>query len=123
MKNKFSFLLAAAALLLFINGCKHSESTENSVTVSPEAGTSYKSGDQVVVKAHFPNDLKPDSVVYLLDSVKVGSAKDSSAITLKTDSMHLGARIITAKVYQGGKSQEGSTNIVLLPAKAPALYM
>jgi glutamine cyclotransferase len=122
MKNKFSFLLAAAALLLFINGCKHNESTENSVTVSPEAGTSYKSGDQVVVKAHFPNDLKPDSVVYLLDSVKVGSAKDSSAITLKTDSMHLGARIITAKVYQGGKSQEGSTNIVLLPAKAPALY-
>ena len=36
--------------------------------------------------------------------------------------MPLGPRVITAKVYQGGKSQEVSTNIVLLAAKAPEEY-
>jgi glutamine cyclotransferase len=36
--------------------------------------------------------------------------------------MPLGPRVITARVYQAGKDQEISTNIVLLPAKAPVLY-
>ncbi len=122
MKNKLSLLVATATLLLCNCSCGHKEQSDNSVTVSPEAGTAYKSGDQVAVKAHYPNDLKPDSIVYLLDSIKVGSLKDSSALTLKTDSMHLGPRIITAKVYQGGKSQDASTNIVLLAVKAPVQY-
>lgn len=122
MKNKLSLLLVTTTLFLFNCGCKHNEQTDNSVTVSPEAGTSYKSGDLVAVQAHYPKDMRPDSIVYLLDSIKVGSLKDSSALSLKTDSMHMGPRIITAKVYQGGKSQDASTNIVLLPAKAPEQY-
>jgi hypothetical protein len=57
--------------------------------------------------------------VYLVDSARIGAAKDSSAVNLKTDSLGLGARVITAKVYQAGKSQELTTNINLLAAKAP----
>ncbi len=34
----------------------------------------------------------------------------------------MGPRTITAKIYNGGKSQEISTNIVMLPAKAPEEY-
>jgi glutamine cyclotransferase len=120
MKYKFSLFIATAGLML--GSCKPSVQSDNSVTVSPEAGTSYKAGEAVSVKAHYPQDIKPDSIDYLVDSVRVGSMKDSSALSLKTDSMHLGPRVITAKVYQGGKSQEGSTNIVLLPAKAPQQY-
>ena len=45
--------------------------------------------------------------------------KDSSALQLKTAGLLLGPRIITAKIYQDGKSEEASTNIVLLAAKAP----
>jgi glutamine cyclotransferase len=120
MKYKFSLLIAAAGLML--GSCRHDVQSDNAVTVSPEAGTSYKSGDVVPVKAHYPQEVKPDSIVYLVDSVKVGSMKDSSVLSLKTDSMHLGPRVIVAKVYQGGKNQEGSTNIVLLPAKAPEQY-
>jgi len=94
----------------------------NSLSITPEAGASYKQGQEVSVKLSYPADSKPDSIVYLIDSVRFASKKDSSAVSLKTDAMHLGPRVITAKLYQGGKSQEASTNIVLLAPKAPELY-
>ena len=119
MNNKVKLLLASLALLAL--GCHHNQ-TENIVTISPEAGTSYKSGDVVAVKAHYSADAKPDSIVYLVDSVRVGMLKDSSTLSLKTDSLLLGPRVITARVYTDGKNQEASTNIVLLAAKAPEEY-
>ena len=122
MKKKLQLILPAAILAIVLYGCHNDTNTENNISISPEAGASYKAGDKVVVQAHYPSGVKPDSVVYLLDSVKVGSQKDSTALSLKTDTMPLGPRVITAKVYQGGKSQEISTNIVLLSAKAPETY-
>lgn len=120
MKYKFQLLIAAITLLAY--GCGPKKSQDTGITISPEAGANYKSGDVVVVKAHFAADLKPDSIVYLVDSVRVASLKDSSALSLKTDSLSLGPRIITAKLYNSGKSQDVSTNIVLLPAKPPVEY-
>jgi glutamine cyclotransferase len=119
MNNKIKLLIAAVAILAF--GCHHNQQ-ENPITISPEAGTTYKTGDMVAVKVHYSSDTKPDSIVYLVDSVKVGLLKDSSALSLKTDSMALGPRLITARVYTGGKNQEISTNIALMPAKAPEEY-
>lgn len=119
MKHKFKVLLAA---VLFVYSCDEHKQQDNYISISPEAGTTYKSGDVVAVKAHYSSSSKPDSIVYLVDSVKVGSLKDSTALSLKTDTMPLGPRVITAKVYQGGKSQDISTNIVLLPAKPPVEY-
>jgi glutamine cyclotransferase len=123
MKYKNSLLLAAAVLVACgCYSCKPAGQPENDITVSPEAGTNYKTGDKVAVQAHYPSGIKADSIVYLLDSVRVGTKKDTTAIILKTDSMRLGPRIITARVYTAGKSQDASTNIVLLPAKAPVAY-
>ena len=95
---------------------------KKNITISPESGTNYKSGNPVIIKAGYPSDQKVDSIVYLLDSVKIASKKDSSAISLKTDTLKLGSRLITARVYSDGKSSEISTNIVLLAAKAPEDY-
>ena len=120
MKYKFSLLLAAIAISAF--SCHNDSQQDNNISIGPEAGTNYKSGDKVSVQAHYSAGTKPDSVVYLVDSVKVGSLKDSTAFSLKTDSMPMGPRLITAKIYQGGKSQEVSTNIVLMPSKAPEAY-
>jgi len=122
MKYKFSLLLAIAVLLLGNYSCNHDGPSGSSISIIPEAGTSYKSGDKVTVQVHFPAGAKPDSTVYLVDSVKVRSLKDTAALSLKTDTMPFGPRVITAKVYQGGKNQDVSTNIVLLPAKAPEVY-
>ncbi|MDB5110141.1 MAG: glutamine cyclotransferase [Mucilaginibacter sp.] len=117
MKHKLTLLLAAVILLAV--SCKNNKQTAVDITMSPESGTTYKAGDPVTVKINLPADVKPDSVVYVIDSLKIGAKKDSSAITFKTDTMPLGSRLITAKMYQNGKSQDVSTNIVLLAAKAP----
>ncbi|QJD95763.1 glutaminyl-peptide cyclotransferase [Mucilaginibacter robiniae] len=116
MKNKI--LTAGAALLLLAYSCKQKDQTSEA-TLSPEAGTTYKQGDKVTVKLSNVADGKADSVVYQLDSVKIETKKDLSAISIATDTMPLGPRVVTAKVYQGGQVQEVSTNFNLLAAKAP----
>ncbi len=120
MKNKFILLLLT--LIAIVYGCNNDNKQTASLSISPEAGTSYKSGAPVTVKISYPAGTKPDSIVYLVDSTRFASKKDSSAVTLKTDTMPLGPRGITAKLYQGGKSQDVSTNIVILAAKAPEEY-
>ncbi|TFF38255.1 glutaminyl-peptide cyclotransferase [Mucilaginibacter psychrotolerans] len=123
--NKRIIYSAAAALagiiLLTIgfNGCKNKDDSAADITISPEAGTTYKSGDAVSFSVKYPASVKPDSVVYMLEAQRLGSVKDSSALTIKTDTLVLGARVITAKIYQAGKADEVTTNIVLLAAKAP----
>ena len=118
--GKLLYLFLTTAILLY--GCNNKGKEDSNISISPEAGTNYKAGDNIAMQAHFSPGLKPDSVVYLIDSVKVGSKKDSTALILKTDTIPLGPRVITAKVYQDGKSHEISTNIVLLAAKAPDEY-
>lgn len=121
MKHKLTLFLAAA--ILIVVSCKNkTQDTSYNITMSPESGTNYKSGDAVTVKVNYPADMKPDSIVYAIDSARIATKKDSSSISVKTDSLALGSRTITAKVYQSGKSQDISININLLAAKAPEEY-
>ena len=117
--NKIILPLILTSAVLY--GCSK-KLAETSPSISPEAGTTYKQGQEVAVKVSYPADQKPDSIIYLLDSARFASKKDSSAVSLKTDTFPLGPRMITARLYQGGKSQEISTNIVLLAPKAPQEY-
>jgi glutamine cyclotransferase len=119
MKHKLIPYLTVA--LLAAIGCGEKDQTAN-LSLSPDAGTNYKQGEKVSLKVTYPADYKADSVVYLLDSARIASRKDSSAVDLSTDTLSLGAKTITAKVYSGGKEQEVSTNINLLAAKAPEEY-
>ncbi len=120
MKKNIVYALTG---LLLANSCKNSiDSSSNQLAISPEAGTAYPQGKAVQVKVSNPAGLKVDSVVYLIDSVRVTAGRDLAAATLKTDSLKLGPRVITARLYAGGKPQEVSTNITLLAAKAPEKY-
>lgn len=121
MKNKLHLLLAAA--ILIVTACdKKEQSSESNISISPEAGATYKAGDAVEVKLTYPADTKPDSVVYWLDTVKLASRTDSAAINIKTDTLPLGIKVVTAKFYKGGQAQDVSTNFVLMAAKAPEQY-
>jgi len=123
MNNKLKIFFTAIVLSTFSCNCgNNNNSQQASITISPDAGTVYKSGDVVKVDVNLPSGTKVDSVVYLLDSVKLFSKKDTSAIILKTDTMKLGAKLITAKIYTDGKYQDVSTNIVLMAGKAPVDY-
>jgi glutamine cyclotransferase len=116
MKHKLTLL---AAVILLAVSCKNNKQNAVDITMSPESGSNYKSGDAVTVKVNYPADMKPDSVVYAIDSARIATKKDSQSISVKTDSLALGSRTITAKIYQNGKSQDISININLLAAKAP----
>jgi glutamine cyclotransferase len=121
MNNKIKGLFLAGALLAF--GCNQKPKDNTAYfSISPEAGTTYKAGDEVKIKAGFPADSKVDSVVYMLDALKLGVSKDTSGISLKTDTIPLGIKLITAKIYAAGKSEEVTTNILLLAAKAPEQF-
>ena len=89
MNNKLKIFFTALVLLAF--GCNHNTNQQANITISPDAGTAYKAGDLVKVSLGYPSGTKVDSVVYLVDSVKLFSKKDTSAISLKTDTMKLGA--------------------------------
>ncbi|HWZ36511.1 MAG TPA: glutaminyl-peptide cyclotransferase [Mucilaginibacter sp.] len=116
--NNSSKLFIAAAMAMLIYSCKNASNDVNDISLNPESGTSYKAGDAVSVNVKL-GSAKMDSVVYLLDSVRLASKKDTSVISIKTDTLALGPRVITARVFNGGKSQDVSTNIVLVAAKAP----
>ncbi|GGH23010.1 glutaminyl-peptide cyclotransferase [Mucilaginibacter phyllosphaerae] len=116
--NKRIIFFAVIALLAY--GCTDNNKQQD-FTISPEAGTNYTTGNTVALKVNVPSGVKVDSVVYLLDSARISVAKDTAAISLKTDSLTLGARIITAKIYQEGKSQDLTTNINLLAKPAEEL--
>lgn len=117
---KFYKILFVAAAVSVVFGCKDKTAQSGfNVSVSPEAGTSYKAGTDVPIKVSYNADVKPDSVVYLLDAEHLAVKKDSSVVTLKTDTLKMGIKTITVKVYQGGKDEDAVTNIVVLAPKEP----
>jgi len=118
MKKLTLFLVA---IILLAASCTNKSQTASEVTISPEAGTTYKLGDAITVNLN--TAIKPDSVVYAIDSVRMVSQKDASPVTFKTDTMLLGPRLITARLYQGGSARDISTNVVILAAKAPEEYI
>jgi len=115
---KYRVITLIAFVAIAFASCGPKSDTVN-ISLSPDAGTKYKQGDEVPVKATIPSSLKADSIVYLMDSVRLASRKDTLTFKIKTDSMKLGFKTITARVYSAGKPTEASTNILLVAAKAP----
>lgn len=111
-------VLITVIIILFLS-CQEKDHHNDDITISPEAGTSYKAGAILQLKSHYGSDVHPDSIVYFIDSLRVGISNDSSLLSVRTDSFTLGYKTITAKIYQAGKSQEASGNITLFAAKPP----
>ncbi len=114
------FLLTVfiAILLAACVGCGNNSEKELSINI--DAGARYKIGEVIPVKI---SGTTADSVVYLIDSVKAISRKDTLAAQIKTDSLACGSRLITAKAFKGGKASEISTNVIIVPAAPPVEYV
>jgi len=121
MKRIPALYLAAALLIIFACnfGCNEEKPKGQDITISPEAGTTVKAGTDVTIKVSYPAEMVPDSIVYQLEATTIALKKDASPVVIKTDTIALGPKAITAKVYKQGASQDVSTNIVVLAAKAP----
>ena len=120
MKLKIGLL--ALLTTLIAAGCFHKKTDTETLGIKPEAGDSYKLGDVINVSVQYPSDTKPDSVVYLIDSVRYASRKDTLTQKIKTDAFTCGSKMITARVYTGGTPQEVSTNVIIKAPSAPVNY-
>lgn len=111
------FLILIAVLV----ACNKETKTYRSF-ITPESGAGVAANKDLAVKILFGADGKVDSVVYQIDAKTVLSQKDTAAVQLKTTGLKLGNHIITAKIYGEGKTDELTTNINILAAKAPQEY-
>lgn len=105
---------------LGISSCKRELST-STYFILPEEGSTIKQGQDLNLKLSAASGSF-DSVRYLLDTNYLGTQMDTTSFRSKTDSLSLGIKVITARVFKNGEFKETTTNIVLLPAKAPVNY-
>ncbi|MBE7175499.1 MAG: glutaminyl-peptide cyclotransferase [Mucilaginibacter polytrichastri] len=115
------FTLLFCVLLLAACGEKKGRAGSGLSFISPEQGENFDRGDTVKVAVSFSGITKVDSIVYLVDSARFAASRDTLPITFRTDSLALGARLITARVYSGGKTEEISTNIILFAEREPEI--
>jgi len=120
--NPIKNFLFIGVALAFVSSCKDSSTATYRSFLSPMTGLNVPSGNDFDVKVQFGAEPKVDSVVYLIDTVKVLSKTDTSAIKLKTAGLKLGNHLLTAKIFGGGKSEDLTSNINVLAAQAPDEY-
>ncbi|MCC8425106.1 glutaminyl-peptide cyclotransferase [Mucilaginibacter sp. UR6-11] len=122
MKTRSLLFIASIALVAVSCKNRNAQIKDTVFTISPFNGYTERDGKPVNVKVSYPESFKPDSIVYLLDSVKLGSREDSTAISFKTDTLRMGIKNITAKVYKDGKSKDIKTGVVIMPVRMPSSY-
>lgn len=89
------------------------------ITMDPTIGIGVFDNKPVEAKVHYPSSFTPDSVVYYLDSVRIGVTKDSSVFPIRIDTMHMGQRYIMAKVWKDGEMHLGMTSFFKVPPAMP----
>jgi glutamine cyclotransferase len=122
MKNRSLLIIAAMALVAF--GCKNRNQklADTTFAMSPSEKYAERDGKPIDAKVSYPDAFSPDSIVYFVDSVRVGATPDSSVFNIRTDAMKMGTRKILARIYKDGKSQDLKTNVIIMPTRMPVSY-
>jgi glutaminyl-peptide cyclotransferase len=118
-KNLFKITICCLAVLFF--ACSQKTTNSSSYFLSPETGRIVKSGDSVKLDVSFA-DPSVDSVQYFVDSAKVKTITDTNSVSISTEKLALGSRLIGAKIYSKTGVEEITGNIVLVSSKIPAQY-
>lgn len=103
---------------LLIVGCKSQQGKLE--FLSPKSGDNITYGQKVPLRINFP-DTTVDSIVYTVDGQFLEKKQDTTAVTLDTEKIGLGARNLVAKVYKGGKEEVAYSSITIVP-EAPKQY-
>jgi glutamine cyclotransferase len=119
-------LITLCSLLLLMSvtlfSCKDKDQSPTIGFKSPGQGQELKLGEAVNLELDVPAGSTLNKITYLVDGKEVGSTKDASPFNLKTDSLNLGFRLITAIVEHGGVKDSLTVNIVLKSAIKPSSY-
>lgn len=120
--NPCKILLLIAVTINFASSCKDDPAAGYSTFITPAMGSAFAAGKEIDLKIDFAKGRKIDSVVYLLDSTKVASVNDTIGVKIKTGDVKLGNHLVTAKIYSGEKSNDITSNIIVLASKSPELF-
>jgi glutamine cyclotransferase len=119
-------LITLCSLLLLLSvsmfSCKDKDQNPTLGFKSPNQGQELKLGEAVNLELDIPAGSTINAITYLVDGKVVGSTKDAAPFNLKTDSLPLGYRLITAVVEHGGVKDSLTVNIVLKSAIKPSSY-
>lgn len=82
--------------------------------VSPESGKVVILGQKVNLKLNFASAAL-DSVVYSVDGNIIGRKQDTSSLVVDSQTIGLGNKNLTAKVYAEGKEDMAYSNVLIVP--------
>ncbi|EEI91144.1 glutamine cyclotransferase [Sphingobacterium spiritivorum ATCC 33300] len=85
--------------------------------VSPESGKVVILGQKVNLKLNFASATL-DSVVYSVDGNIIGRKQDTSSLVVDSQTIGLGNKNLTAKVYAEGKEDMAYSNVLIVPESA-----
>ena len=115
--SKCFFLFGIITLAFY--SCKRS-SDRSVYFISPVEGGNVTPGEMIILKT----DAEPggfDSIAYFIDSKYIAGRTDTQGVKYSVEGL-FGLRVITAKIYSGADSSDVTTNIQLLPSKAPIIH-
>ena len=119
-KSLPSILVLSTVFLLGLNSCGKKD-RKNIYFLSPVEGQSVIAGQNLLLKTDAEAG-KFDSIRYFFDSKFVASRTDTQAVEYSLTRGRLGGRLLSAIVYSGNDSTEVTTNVQVLPFKAPVKY-
>lgn len=124
VKNKFKAMSVICLLfsLLLTVSCKDQSSTPGVSFKLPEQGQAFGLGEAVKISLDVPEGTNVTSAVYLLDGKEVGKKDNADEISVSTEGLSLGYKLITAIVDNGTEKDTLTINIELRSSVKPELY-
>lgn len=121
MKKLYThYLLLAFIFLIF--GCDPKKQVAKLKIIVPEAGSSVRKGQPLLVKLEVPSELSAlDSIQFTVDGKTISVHVQADSILIDTQDLEFGQKTIGAKIFAKGQTESAYSNIVVVPA-APRKY-
>ncbi|MHA4893445.1 glutaminyl-peptide cyclotransferase [Pedobacter sp. PWIIR3] len=122
--QRFQKLLICMLLpaMLTIGSCKQDAATSTIGFKYPEQGQLFSLGEDVKLALDIPKGQQINSATYLVDGKQVAQKNSADSITIKTEGLSVGYKLISVILDNGSKKDTLTTNIVLKAGTKPALY-
>jgi hypothetical protein len=108
---KIIFPVLFIAITSCFNACKQEPVSSGVGFRAPEQGQTFGLGDKLSLELNIPAGVNITSATYLIDGKNVGSNKDGKPLSIPTDSLTLGYKLITAIVKSSGNTDTLTVNV------------
>ena len=122
MRSKILYFAALVSLFISFQCTSDNPDSTVSTWVSPETDQSINLGDKIKFAVKPAGGVKIDSIVYFIDAIRITSASNVNAISVASDSLPLGNRALSAKIYKGATPEEITTSLTIRSALVPKKY-